>query len=281
MLWQKEWRLLPQRLALHEPSGTAVLADVHLGYCAARQRQGDAIPGRSVAEEIQPLFDAAAQRDIRSIVIAGDLFEAGYDAHLMEQFLDLLDRRRIAFLGLVPGNHDRGVEVGGRVFADGYDLAGWHIVHGDHPVGTSSLACPWNNREPAGAAGTSEAGDRLIAGHWHPAVRWQRRKVPSFLSSGQRLILPAFSLDAAGVDIGADSRWRTWRCHAIVGNRVMEITDPLAGAWWASRRSPHPTCSALHSAPVLEGPGEQRPVGGTKETSRAKKSAARSTLARS
>ena len=48
-----EWQLLPQRFAVHEPSATAVLADVHLGYTAARQRLGDAIPWRTVVEEMQ------------------------------------------------------------------------------------------------------------------------------------------------------------------------------------------------------------------------------------
>src|SRR5438552_16629520 len=96
----EEWRLLPQRIALHEPSATAVIADVHLGYHAARQRLGDAIPWRSVAEEMQPLAEAAQAQTIASVIVAGDLFERGYDADLHQQFLEVLDGLGIAFRGL-------------------------------------------------------------------------------------------------------------------------------------------------------------------------------------
>ena len=70
----EDWLLLPQRVAVHEPSATAVLADVHLGYSAARQRLGDSIPWRSVEEEMQPLVSAALTHDICAVVVAGDLF---------------------------------------------------------------------------------------------------------------------------------------------------------------------------------------------------------------
>jgi len=197
-----DWLLLPQRFALHEPSATAVLADIHLGYSAARQRLGDAVPWRTVADETQPLADAAKMYDLRALIVAGDLFERGFDAALYQDFRAVLDRLHIRFLGLTPGNHDRNLDPAPadlRLFAEGYDLAGWHIVHGDQPV------------EPA----------RAVMGHWHPAARWNRRKVPCFLAHGQHLILPAFSLDAAGVDVRAESRWHEWDCYAVSGNRVI------------------------------------------------------------
>jgi uncharacterized protein len=187
------WRLLPQRIALHEPSATAVLADAHLGYSAARQCLGDAIPWRDVAEELQPLGDAAKTYDLRNLLVAGDLFERGYDAAVHRQFLDLLDRLRIEFLGLVPGNHDRGLDKAALplpLFPEGYDLECWRIVHGDRAI----------------------EGTRTVMGHWHPAIFWKRGKVPCFLARGHQLILPAFSLDAAGVDVGADRRWQDWDC---------------------------------------------------------------------
>lgn len=202
MRWCDDWLLLPQRIALHEPSATAVIADVHLGYSAARQRQGDAIPSRTVAEEMQPLADAARLADIRSVIVAGDLFERGFDADLFAQFLAVLDRLDIVFTGLVPGNHDRGVEAAGGslpLHASGYDLAGWHIVHGDGPLET----------------------ERIIAGHWHPAVRWQRRKLPCFLAKRHRLILPAFSLDAAGVELN----WPDWDSYPVCGDIVAFVAS--------------------------------------------------------
>jgi uncharacterized protein len=198
-----EWRLLPQRFALHEPSAIAVLADLHLGYTAARQRLGDAIPWRTVAEEMQPLIDAAKSLDVCALIIAGDLFERGYDASLYQHFLEVLTRVDIALLGVVPGNHDRGLDKATDlpIFPDGYDLAGWQIVHGDQPI----------------------ANTPVIMGHWHPAIRLGRRKVPCFLANHQQLILPAFSLDAAGVDVRADPAWRDWDCYAIDGKDVQKV----------------------------------------------------------
>ncbi|MSQ97431.1 MAG: hypothetical protein EXR98_23155 [Gemmataceae bacterium] len=197
-------RLLPHRFALHVPSATAVLADVHLGYSAARQRLGDAVPNRTVAEELLSLHDAAQTNEIRALVVAGDIFEKGFDPLLYQQFIAVLAALDIKLLGLVPGNHDRGIDAVAQdvpLFAEGYDLAGWRIVHGDQP----------------------SAWQRSIAGHWHPAVRFQRRKVPCFLVKDEQLILPAFSLDAAGVDVGADPRWREWQRYAIWGDDVIHV----------------------------------------------------------
>jgi putative SbcD/Mre11-related phosphoesterase len=202
MRFSDDWLLLPQRLALHEPSATAVLADVHLGYSAARQRQGDAIPCRSVAEELAPLARAAQTHAITALVVAGDLFERGYDESLCRQFLDVLAGLRIDLAGLVPGNHDRGIDRASiplPLCPDGFAVAGWRIVHGDQPLD----------------------GPRRIMGHWHPAVRQRGRKLPCFLARGDCLVLPAFSLDAAGVDVRRDPRWSGWNCLAVSGDRVM------------------------------------------------------------
>jgi uncharacterized protein len=204
MRFHDEWLFMPQRFAVHEPSATAVLADVHLGYSAARRRQGDAVPSRSVMDEMRPLVDAARLHDFRNVIVAGDLFERGFDETIAQQFLAVLGCLDLRFLGLVPGNHDRVSDRAANfpIFTDGYDLAGWRIVHGDRPA----------------------AEKKVVMGHWHPARRWNRRKVPCFLTRQMQLILPAFSLDAAGVDVGVESPWNDWACSAIVGNRVIDMS---------------------------------------------------------
>ena len=189
--WSQDWLLLPQRLALHEPSATAVLADVHLGYSAARQRLGDAVPMRTVAQELQPLTLAVEEVAIKQLIVAGDLFERGFDPALYQSFLDVLASLDIRLLAVTPGNHDRGIEQVANCFVEGYNLAGWHICHGDQP--------------------TDEI--QAVMGHWHPALRVKGRKQPCFLTRGTQLILPAFSLDAAGVDVASDARWRDWQRH--------------------------------------------------------------------
>lgn len=199
----EQWRLLPQRFAVHEPTATAVVADLHLGYTAARQQLGDAIPWRSVVEEMQPFIDVTQSHKIRALIVAGDLFEHGFEASLYQQFLDVLARLDIRLLGVIPGNHDGGIDkaAGLPLFADGYDLAGWRIVHGDQAI----------TNAPA------------VMGHWHPAIRVQGRKLPCFLAKGRQLVLPAFSLDAAGADVRADSRWKDWDCYAFDENDVVNV----------------------------------------------------------
>jgi putative SbcD/Mre11-related phosphoesterase len=199
-----DWLLLPQRVALHEPSATAVIADVHLGYSAARQRLGDAVPLRSVADEMHLLADAASLHDITSLVVAGDLFERGYDASIYQQFLDVLTDLCITFHVLVPGNHDRGIDKATTplpLHADGFDLAGWRVVHGDQKSEHS----------------------RRIMGHWHPAIRLRRRKLPCFLVRDKSLILPAFSLDAAGADIFGNPELAGWDAFGIERNKVVRV----------------------------------------------------------
>ena len=44
MLVHDEWLLMPQRVAVHLPTATAVLSDLHLGYNEARRRDGEAVP---------------------------------------------------------------------------------------------------------------------------------------------------------------------------------------------------------------------------------------------
>jgi len=218
MQWCEDWRLLPQRVALHEPSATAALADAHLGYSAARQRLGDAIPWRDVAQELQPLCDAAKKHDLRRLFVAGDLFERGYEEPIHRQFLDFLDRLRIDFLGLVPGNHDRGLDkavLALPLFPEGCNLEGWRIVHGDQPIG----------------------GAHVVMGHWHPATHWKRRKMPCFLTRGRHLVLPAFSLDAAGVEVHNEPRWQHWNCYAIDGNEIVHVRSQSIRAAHDSKRS--------------------------------------------
>jgi metallophosphoesterase superfamily enzyme len=194
MLLFEQWRLLPQRFAVHEPTATAVLADLHLGYSAARQLQGDAIPWRSVADEMQPFAEVASSLGVRAIIVAGDLFESGYDAAIFQQFLDVLAGTDLRLLGVVPGNHDRGIDKATDVplFPAGYHLGGWRIIHGDQP----------------------QEG-QMVMGHWHPAIRKGRRKAPCFLIRGRQLILPAYSLDAAGVDVQGDARWKEWKSLVV------------------------------------------------------------------
>jgi metallophosphoesterase superfamily enzyme len=201
----EDWLLLPQRLAVHAPSGLAVLADVHLGYSQARRRQGDAIPVPTVASVLSPLARAAALHTLSGLLVAGDLFETGFAADLYRDFRAVLAELKIPFIGLVPGNHDRGAAHhldSSLLWSEGYEIAGWHVLHGDAPT---SL-------------------DRVVQGHAHPAVRVGGRKYPCFAIGPRHILLPAFSTDPSGVELRDVARARDWRYLAIVREHLLEVT---------------------------------------------------------
>ena len=223
MLVLEEWLLTPVRAAVHLPTATAVIADVHLGYGEARQRDGDAVPRQTVAAVLAPLSSLRVSR----LVIAGDLFEAGPEKTLVDELQTWLDDVGVELVAVVPGNHDRGLanrDTALPVAPDGVWLGKWHIVHGDARL----------RREP------------LVQGHQHPVARWSNGVGgPCFLVGKVRLILPAFSNDAAGVNVLSQARWGTFRCCVIAENRVLDFGELKElrrrmsdrAAWRASRVS--------------------------------------------
>src|SRR4051812_49041620 len=106
----REWLLTPERVAIYAAEATAVLADLHLGYAQARQRSGEAVPLRSLDEILAPLGRVVARHEVRQVVIAGDLFEEAYRPDLAAELGAWLKAAKVEFVGLVPGNHDRGLE---------------------------------------------------------------------------------------------------------------------------------------------------------------------------
>ena len=105
-MWVGEWLLTPQRVAVHGPSATAVLADVPLGYAEARQRRGEAVPRTSVEETLRPLAGVVARQQVQRLLVAGDFVrEEGCRPELVAELLAWGQRYRVR-LELVPGNHD-------------------------------------------------------------------------------------------------------------------------------------------------------------------------------
>jgi putative SbcD/Mre11-related phosphoesterase len=202
-----DWLLTPERAAVHVPTATAVLADLHLGYDQVRRRGGDAIPDFGLDDTFASLSSLAARTAVRRLVIAGDLCESAGCGDTVAAFLDGLGRIGVELAGVVPGNHDRDLHARPApvpLFPQGLELADWRIVHGDGPLPTGPVVC----------------------GHWHPCVRWGRGlAAPCFLIGRRRLVLPAFSADAAGVNVFGDRRWRPYRCCAVVGDKVLDFGE--------------------------------------------------------
>jgi metallophosphoesterase superfamily enzyme len=204
-----DWLLTPARVAVHRPTATAVVADLHLGYDEARRRGGEAVPVRPVGVLLEPLGSVLAAQRVRRLVIAGDLFEDRPTAELVSELAAWVGRAGVDLAGIVPGNHDRGLEaVAGNLplRPDGVDVAGWRVVHGD---------------------GALSPG-RIVQGHEHPWFRWHADLGgPCYLAGESRLVLPAYSPDAAGVDVRGDPRWAAYHCCVIAGDRVLDF-GPLA-----------------------------------------------------
>jgi putative SbcD/Mre11-related phosphoesterase len=198
--------LTSARAAVHLPTRTAVVADVHLGYGEARRGDGDAVPTMPVEAVLAPLRSVFAACGVRHVIIAGDLFEAGPTAGLVNDLLAWLKGERVELTALVPGNHDRGIreDHGLPLHAGGFDLGGWQVVHGD-------------GSRPAG---------RVVQGHEHPWLRWANGlAAPCYLVAKDHLILPAFSPDAAGANVLPETRWSAYRCCAIAGDGVLDFGE--------------------------------------------------------
>jgi uncharacterized protein len=222
-----DWLLTAERVAVHRPSRTAVVADLHLGYAEARRRRGEAVPNDCVARQLRPLSRVLQRQDVRRLVIAGDLLEEGHCRDALAQFEQWLHQNEVDEVIVVPGNHDvnaggvRRAEGAGRTQAEEVTLGEWRVVHGDGVL-------------PSGP---------IVQGHEHPYLRWSPKRNtirppfagsriasptiegPCYLIGPGRLILPAFSDEAAGVNILSSRRWRAYRCLAIAEDRVLDLGE--------------------------------------------------------
>jgi putative SbcD/Mre11-related phosphoesterase len=201
-----DWLLTAGRVAIHLPTATAVAADLHLGYDRVRRRSGEAVPVRSLDDELGALAKVLRAEGVRRLAIAGDLFEDGRveREEMVEGLLRWLERQQVELAGVVPGNHDRG--LGGderlRICKGGIELGRWRIVHGD-------------GDRPAGA---------VVQGHEHPWLRWRPGvEGPCYLVGDDHLVLPAYSPDAAGGNVRGAGRWSAYRCCVIAGDRVLDF----------------------------------------------------------
>ncbi|MBL8800284.1 MAG: metallophosphoesterase [Planctomycetia bacterium] len=199
-----DWFLTPQRAAVHRPTATAVIADPHLGYDRARQRGGEAVPFVAAHSLLAALRTLAIEYGVQQLVIAGDLVENRAGLPAVSELLAGLEPLHINLAAVVPGNHDRGLTAKFPQFTvchEGIEMGGWRVLHGD-------------GRLPRA---------RIVQGHIHPCVRLAGQTAPCFLVSERRIVLPAFSADAAGVNILRQAGWSRYRCYVVAGPRVLDF----------------------------------------------------------
>jgi DNA ligase-associated metallophosphoesterase len=224
-------RLLPERAALVESTGTLLVADLHLDKPEAYRREGVPMPEGILEEMLDRLVSAIERTQAREVVVLGDLLHSrhGADRGTHECFAGWRERHAIP-MRLIGGNHDH---------AASRHLEAWRI--GD--AGAEALlevegGCLSLQHEPPGARTFGESGhsggpsplDRAcVAGHLHPmaslARGTRRLLLPCFhrsiSASVSTLVLPAFTAFASGVRVQPAPGERV---YAIAEGRVIEVT---------------------------------------------------------
>jgi putative SbcD/Mre11-related phosphoesterase len=195
------WRLAPEGAVVHLRRRVAVVADVHLGYEWARGSGGDMIPPHSLAETREKLAGLLDRARIERLIVAGDLVESFAPCRRTARDVKWL-REWLAGQGVelvtVRGNHDPCAGPAS------IEVAGWTIAHGHEPT----------------------AGARIIRGHLHPVLRAAGVVAPCFLVAADRIVLPAFTPNAAGFDVGRVSLsgpLRSASCVASVGPDLLDF----------------------------------------------------------
>ncbi len=177
------WHLTPEGAAVHLGEHTAVIADVHLGYEWARGSRGDMVPAHSLPETLQKLSTLLRRVAVNRLIVAGDLVESrrpclrtSRDVQALESWL----LERGIQLDILQGNHDPPRKPPHPL---SIELGGWTITHGHRAV----------------------LSDHLMIGHHHPVLRGEGVCAPSFLISESLIVLPAFSGNAAGLDVSSST----------------------------------------------------------------------------
>ncbi|WP_152052973.1 metallophosphoesterase [Tautonia marina] len=204
------WRLAPEGAAIFEADQVAIVADVHLGYEWARASGGDIVPSHSLGETINK-FDRLLNRvPVDRLIVAGDVTESAAPcprtARSLARLRAWFAERRVEFL-MIAGNHDPRRRP---PLPESITVGGWTIAHGHRPI----------------------PGDRIVFGHHHPTLKAAGRSAPCFLFDDRTIALPAFSANAAGLDVGSAPLPRalqagTLRCVAGTGSELLDF-GPLA-----------------------------------------------------
>jgi len=188
-------------LALYlEDQKTLVIADTHIGYEEALNKQGVLVPRLRAGELKKRLITILDGLNLKDIVIAGDVkHEFGTISETeWRETIELLDfLSNYAKITLIKGNHDT---ILGPIAAKKNIEVVDYLILGDVLIlhGHKSLMCFRDNKIKT-----------IIIGHEHPAVslgdglRSERYKcfLKGFWNEKQVVVLPSFNLLTEGEDL--------------------------------------------------------------------------------
>jgi uncharacterized protein len=210
------WQFTPEGAAVHQGEQSAVIADVHLGYEWARGSAGDCVVEHSLNEALMRLQSLLARTTFSQLIVAGDLLESSrpcrHTAQDSQRLSAWLADRGVSLL-ILEGNHDvsssRSPKMAPRTpnyLPPTCTIAGWTVGHGHRRL----------------------IGDRQISGHHHPVFRFRGNSAPCFLVGPRRIVLPAFSSNAAGCDVISATAPCVWlasslRCLVSTGDDVLDF----------------------------------------------------------
>ena len=180
-------RLLPEKALYWPARGMLVIADIHFGKAAAFRARGVPVPRGTTSANLAALDDLLLRYCVREIVFLGDFLHARA-AHAAATQAAMLAWRRshpALRLVLVRGNHD--LRAGDPAAALGVEMA-------DEPYHVAPFS--FCHHPDVAAPGY------VLAGHVHPvymlASRLDRMRLPCFVASSTRMILPSFGAFTGG-----------------------------------------------------------------------------------
>jgi uncharacterized protein len=197
-----------RRAIWFEELSILAVADLHIGYNWAQRHDGQMLPLHQPDDTIGRLKELCDSYRPRELLLLGDIVHRALPLPQIEAELGrLLEELEGTHLRLITGNHDRFLEkLISAPLQTEYVRSGYLFVHGHQ---------------------TSKCPERIVMGHEHPAISVgdgvaTSVKCPCFLLSREVIVLPAFSLWAAG-GVEVALRHRFGHAVAILGEKLLPI----------------------------------------------------------
>ena len=229
------------------------MADLHLGKSRHFRSRGLGVPEGADRDSAARLLRAVAELRPRELVVLGDLMHSAgaLSTDLIRRLVGDLQEGGVEEIVLIRGNHDRGsrsiesLEAAGiRVLPALRHASGLELRH-EPPAGAAGKNDPAGGVAAGGStdaraadASTGPDDPRVsaapaapyAAGHLHPVARisapGERLRLPAFVIEEAGIILPAFGSFTGGAPVEAQPRRRR---VAIWGGALISLDGEAAG----------------------------------------------------